>query len=594
MFFSGKSMNWIKVTINGRELNVGFDDSSIHVYNAFPVKDDLKLRGYRWDPADKSWFVTPSNIEDELEVLKNNLRTPAPLPRPGKLTDLSAFPESYSVIELRNRIDGLIRNGIGGSLWVRGVIASEVKSYEWASYFDLKDEDEQSDVFFRAEIQKNNLLAVNKKLGDLGVAETISRDLPVFCQVEIRLSTRNVVDIRLKVRDILPEYTQARIRSQRDITVEKLMAEGILENQKKLKLPAIITRLGLITSELGTSVQDVLAGLGPYQNRYFFYFLDTRMEGSAAVHSILDSIDRLETRLDVPLDAIVITRGGGSEQSLAVFNDFGLCRRICRCRIPVLTAIGHEKDLSAAEICSFFTPTPSTPSGMGKYLQDRFVNLQTRLGDTVRRLVQVSRLMRSRENEKLAAFLQLIPSQAGRFLKFRNEQFFARIRQFGQSASFLVKNQESEILNRVHFLEKMRGIIRRSFRQDVFRIMALLPERMALINRRESRQLGKIISRLDTKKLARENRIVEGNTLNLARTTVERGRKYIMAVENNLVTRLNLARASDPDRILKKGFTLTLDKQNRVIPTLKRFQSARQARLKFQDGIIDIIRKEET
>jgi exonuclease VII large subunit len=67
-----------------------------------------------------------------------------------------------------------------------------------------------------------------------------------------------------------------------------------------------------------------------------------------------------------------------------------------------------------------------------------------------------------------------------------------------------------------------------------------------------------------------------------------------MAVENNLVTRLNLARASDPDRILKKGFTLTLDKQNRVIPTLKRFQSARQARLKFQDGIIDIIRKEET
>jgi hypothetical protein len=74
MFFSGKSMNWIKVTINGRELNVGFDDSSIHVYNAFPVKDDLKLRGYRWDPADKSWFVTPSNIEDELEVLKNNLR----------------------------------------------------------------------------------------------------------------------------------------------------------------------------------------------------------------------------------------------------------------------------------------------------------------------------------------------------------------------------------------------------------------------------------------------------------------------------------------------------------------------------------------
>lgn len=591
---TGIFMNWIKVIINGRELNVGFDDNSIHVYNAFPIKDDLKMRGYRWDPADKSWFITPASIQDELAVLKNDLNPPTTALLPGQTTDLPAFPRSYTVAELRNHLDHLIREGLRRTVWIRGVIASEVKPYEWASYFDLKDEEERSDIFFRTEVMQTNLQAINRKLANLGVAESLCRDLPVFFQAEVHLATRNVVDIRLTIRDILPEYTQARIRNQRDITIEKLATEGILENQKKLKLPVQITRIGLITSELGTSVQDVMAGLGEYRHRYYFYFLDTRMEGSAAVDSILASLDVMENRLNIPLDAVVITRGGGSEQSLSVFNDLRLCRRICLCRIPVLTAIGHEKDLSAAEICSFFTPTPSTPSGMGKFLQDRFVGLQSQLSETVRRLIQVSRLMHTREDERLSALLRLSPSMAVRVLKFRHQQFLDRIQHIEQAASFMVRDQEREIQNRLRFFEKRRVMIHRYFRRETFRMMALFLERITILNRRENLRLVKTVSRLDLEKIGRENRRAAAGTRNQARAAVDRGMKCMLSADTRLVSLLNLARASDPSRILKRGFTLTLDRQNRVITTLKRFESIRQARLRFQDGISDFIRKEET
>jgi hypothetical protein len=234
-------MKWVTLTINGTDVSVAFDENSIHIYNAYPIKDDLKLRGYRWNPTDKSWLIRPgteSEVSSEIEKLKNNLRASTPVAQstfvqPVERPELAKFPDSYSVADLRNRIDRLIREGIRGNTWVRGVIASDVKNYQWASYLDLKDEDEKLDIFFRVEIKKANLEKINRKLNDSGVAQSLEKDLPIFCNVEVYLPLRNVVDVRLSLLDILPEYTQAKIRNQREITLDKLKEEGILENQKK-------------------------------------------------------------------------------------------------------------------------------------------------------------------------------------------------------------------------------------------------------------------------------------------------------------------------------------------------------------------------
>ncbi|UCH98358.1 MAG: hypothetical protein JSV88_16360, partial [Candidatus Aminicenantes bacterium] len=339
-------MKWVTVVINGQEVSVAFDENSIHIYNAYPIKDDLKIRGYRWNPADKSWYLQPGDVDAEIRVLENNLQPSAAPVKCGKKPELAVFPESYSVAELRNRLDRLIREGIRGNIWVRGVIASDVKNYKWASYLDLKDEDENRDIFFRVEIKTHNLEKIERKLQESGAAQSLERDLPVFCHVEVYLPLRNVVDIRLSLLDILPEYTQAKIRNQREITLDKLKEEGIIENQKRLVVPVFISRLGLITSGQGTSIRDIKAGLHPYENKYRFFFVDSRMEGAHAVDSIIQAITFLESSPGIELDAIIIARGGGSEQSLAVFNDLRLCRKVCHTPIPILTAIGHEKDIT--------------------------------------------------------------------------------------------------------------------------------------------------------------------------------------------------------------------------------------------------------
>lgn len=559
-------MEWINIIINGKEVSVAFDENSIHIYNAFPIKDDLKLLGYRWNPEDKSWYINPEDVDYEMEVLKNNLESKPAIEKVYSESELSKFPESMSVVELRNRIDQLIKSGIGGQIWIRGLVASDIKNYKWASYFDLKDENENIDIFFKVEVKKMDLEIINHKLNESGASETIEKDLPVFCLVEVYLPLKNIVDIRLKLLDILPEYTQSKIRNQREITIEKLKDEGVLEKQKKLLLPLLIYRIGVITSEQGTSIEDIMAGLHPYEGKYNLFFVDSRMQGSNAVESILNAIDFLENNQKIPLDAIIIARGGGSEQSLAIFNDYKICQRVCCCKIPIITAIGHEKDVSAIEICSFFTPAPSTPSGIGKYLKDRYVSLQDQLTDLIYKLINCFSNVHNREVEKINSFLRNIPSLVLSILRLIEERFFSTARLMGKLVYFTVRDHKRRINSFV--------------RQLVYKA--------EILNNREEKQIKKIILGVDFQKRNRENIKFVEKIKDLSKIGLNLSLTAISDEEKAIKSRRDLVYANDPERILEKGFTLTLDEKNRIIKSIKEFKKIDFPKLKFNDGIIKI------
>jgi len=565
-------------------VKVAFDDNSVHVYNAFTIKDDLKVRGYRWNPGDKSWFISPEDVQREMEVLQNNLKSQAPKVKQSTAPVPAHLPDSLSVSDLRNRLDRLIRDGIQGNVWVRGVIASAVKSYKWASYLDLKDEDQTKDIFFRVEVKAADLEKINRKLAEIGVATELEQDLPVFCNVNVHLPLRNVVDIRLSLLDILPEYTQSRIRNQREATLEQLGREGILKNQQQLVLPTLVANVGLITSQQGTSVKDINAGLHPYAGKYCFYFVDSRMEGANAVDGIISALDFLEFKSGIALDAIVIARGGGSEQSLAVFNDLALCRRVCTAGIPILTAIGHEKDVSAIELCSCFTPTPSTPSGIGKFLQNRYLWLQEQLSAAVTRLIHYFTNAQQREMEKIKSYLKNIPDRAAAVLKIKEQRFFAVTNNLEQSTSFLVRDHQRRVVRLSD--EILRGGVDLSRRhvKNVELLTRSLTARVEMFRQRKFKEVVHIIKKLDFEKRRRSNRSMLDHLIKQAGDVRLQSQKKLKNAEKDLLTRIQLVEARDPHKILEKGFTLTLDKNNRVVKSLEQFNGLGGAVLKFHDG----------
>ena len=524
-------MKWIETQINGASVRIAFDADSIHIFDAYPIKDDLKRQGFRWNPTEKSWFLKGRDPQEVLSSLSG-----AEMPTVAKAPDLgpSAFGgasqsdaahPSLSVSQLRDRIEAILTRNLPQNLWVRGVIVSEVKSYRWASYFDLGDAESDTPFFFRVEVPAERMERIEAALSRMGVSEKLEKDLPVLLNVTPSLAQRYVVDVRLSVCDIVAEYTRSKLRSQRDVTMDRLKQEGIADRQRERVLPMLLNRIGLISSSQGTSVADIRTAMEPHHSRYRVLFADARMEGALAVGSIIAALRRY-ARMPNPPDLIVVARGGGSEQSLAVFNDYRLCREICLCPIPVMAAIGHEKDLSAAELCAHLVPAPSTPSGVGRFLAQRYQDLL----DGLRRLVGIWMIVGQRfvdgEQRTLTASLMHLPQ--------------------------------------------------------------LLSQRLFREGERLARQVGRCDAGRMLLRLREERRQIDKNSTAL----LQFGRRLLQLAEERVDNKGHMISAHSPDRVLKRGFTLLFNDEGKVIGALGEFKKTGKGVLHFHDGKTVVLRGE--
>jgi exodeoxyribonuclease VII large subunit len=300
------------------------------------------------------------------------------------------FP-SFSVNQLRDHLSRIVKSNFSTPIIVRGVIASDPKLYPSFVFFDIRDE--QKNLSFTLYGYIGNFYNIEKKLKATGVIEKLSQDVPVMLIVEPIISTQKKVDIRLNIIDVIPEYTTSIIANAKNVTLNKLSEEGIVNLQKDLALPVLVKNIALISSDQGTSVQDISSAMGATVKFYKIIFKSTRVEGNQAVPEIIEAIDlfsKYAKRLNI--DAIVVARGGGSATDLSIFDDYELCKTVCLCKIPIITAIGHDKDEHAIEVCSHLTPIPSTPSGIGaffkQHMHDLKEDLEVSIQDVAEKVVQ--------------------------------------------------------------------------------------------------------------------------------------------------------------------------------------------------------------
>lgn len=136
---------------------------------------------------------------------------------------------------------------------------------------------------------------------------------------------------------------------------KKLEKEGLFAESRKRKLADYPTRIGLITSRQGAVIHDFLNNLGQYG--YSIKFVDSRVEGVLAIKELLGAIKQMKKE---DIDTLVIIRGGGSLESLQAFNNELIVREIANFKVPVICAIGHDKDVPLAQLVSDYAP--STPS----------------------------------------------------------------------------------------------------------------------------------------------------------------------------------------------------------------------------------------
>ena len=162
---------------------------------------------------------------------------------------------------------------------------------------------------------------------------------------------------QLYAKDILPEGVGARQLALEQLK-RKLAAEGLFDAGRKKPLPPFPQHIALITSKSGAAVKDVLGVLARRYNLCTVSLIPVSVQGEAACPSIVRALRYVS--IAGRYDACILTRGGGSQEDLWVFNREEIARAIADCPVPVISAVGHEIDFTVADLAADLrAPTPS-------------------------------------------------------------------------------------------------------------------------------------------------------------------------------------------------------------------------------------------
>jgi exodeoxyribonuclease VII large subunit len=143
---------------------------------------------------------------------------------------------------------------------------------------------------------------------------------------------------------------------------QQLESEGLFEASRKRRLPRLPRRIGIVSSERGAVIHDLLSVLERRFPLAEVIFLPAPVQGPGAAAAMAQAVSRLGRwqRNGVGLDVLVVARGGGSDDDLAAFNDERLARAIFASRVPVVSAVGHETNLTLSDlVADLRAPTPS-------------------------------------------------------------------------------------------------------------------------------------------------------------------------------------------------------------------------------------------
>ncbi len=247
-----------------------------------------------------------------------------------------------SVSELNKKAKSLLEKGIP-KLWIEGEISNLAKPASGHMYFSLKDEMSQIRcAWFKQRQLQNTLNIVNGSkmlaLGKIGLYEPRGEYQFIVEKMEIA----GEGDLKRKYEDLK----------------RKLSAEGIFSEENKSELPNLPKKIGVITSPSGAAVQDILTVL----NRRFpiipIIIFPVAVQGEQAAPQIQNALEKANFRADC--DLLILARGGGSLEDLWAFNEEIVARAIFDSEIPIISAIGHETDVTISDFTADLrAPTPS-------------------------------------------------------------------------------------------------------------------------------------------------------------------------------------------------------------------------------------------
>lgn len=270
----------------------------------------------------------------------------------------SSEPRIYTVSSLNSTVRIMLEQEMG-MVWLNAELSNLVQHSSGHWYFTLKDP--------RAQIKAAMFKGSNRRVTfkpQNGQQVLVQGQLSLY---EARGDYQLIVERMQPAGEGLLQLRYAALK-------EQLQQEGLFEPARKRPLPQTIRTVGVITSPTGAAIHDILSVLGRRDPSLRIILYPSAVQGESAAPAIVQAMQAAWRRDEC--DVLIVGRGGGSLEDLWCFNDERVVRAIARSPLPVISAVGHEVDVTLADFAADIrAPTPSAAAELVS--QDRQAILRT-------------------------------------------------------------------------------------------------------------------------------------------------------------------------------------------------------------------------
>lgn len=266
---------------------------------------------------------------------------------------------SFSVGQFTEVLNHVLKASFDEGVWVEGEIQGLRKPNPHA-YFTLIENIDGVKAQLNINLFAGPLRNVQAKLRQQGIELKDGLKVRLFGRVEYYGPFGK---LNLIATDVDTQFSAGDVAAKREELLRQLIEKGVDKINKRIPVPLVPLRLGIISSSQAAGWADAQQHLTESGIGFAITFCDVRVQGDAAVPQIVAALNSLSRRDDI--DLVMLMRGGGSKGDLAAFDDEQIAMAISKCSHPVFTGIGHEIDTSIADIVAHTankTPTACAQS----------------------------------------------------------------------------------------------------------------------------------------------------------------------------------------------------------------------------------------
>ena len=317
--------------------------------------------------------------------------------------------EKVSLTELQLIIRDSLYMALPDVYWVIAEISEIKENSAGHCYLELieKQPDEKN---VRARIKAiiwSNRYRFLKAFFENITGESLREGLKIL--VKTKVEYHELYGLSLIISDIDPVFNIGELAMKRQLVIKKLEEEGVFSMNKELPFPAFPQRVAVISSKNAAGYSDFINQLKNNSFGYSFYtaLIETSLQGTETEKSVISALDRIANHVDL-FDIVVIIRGGGSQTDLSWFDNYNIAYHVTQFPLPVITGIGHDKDVSVTDMVA--NRSLKTPTAVADFLVDSVAASENYIVEMSTGIIDGSRIIIEKNRNRIeTSGIKLLP-----------------------------------------------------------------------------------------------------------------------------------------------------------------------------------------